>query len=262
MKVLLILIPLIFFCQVSEQTATSKSDRQNEILQICRSTQSCDCDVTHYKMEIKELDGASIIWSQFNIRCLQFKHLQSFATKRGLIMTYDGGIGDLPTSTIKANKLPYEIKEKVEEMIQAKQNGKSYVEKSNKAFEMFRIIIKASVVKTVATDCKSTSEMQCFANTGENVLKHATRLAIQGRLKTEFIGTNTSPFLQLFPELTYLKIKVRNRKKLDIYMVDFPKLQELRIYTTGLAKLHCAFDGNTCLSNPEGLKRLQIFGGS
>ena len=257
-QILLILVLLTVF-DPSEQTSVSKPERQSQILEACHNIHSCQCTTSHHQKEIDELD-VTVNWSALELACSYFSDLRNFA-QRGLTMTYDGEIGDF-SSAEQAKVLPYEIKEKVEEMKEAKMEGKKYIDNDKKAFNIFHVKVTDTESTSVMTDCKSNDiEVQCFDNTEENILRYATRLTLEGHSKTTYIGTNTSPFLQLFPELRYLRIE-QYTPILEIYMVEFLKLQELQIEAMeATTKVHCAFDGTTCLTNPNGLRNLKITGG-
>ena len=259
MQQILLILELLTVFDPSEQTPVSKSERQSQILQACHNIHSCECATSHYQKEIDELD-VTVNWSALELTCSHFSDLRNFV-QRGLTMTYDGEIGYF-SSAEKTKVLPYEIKEKVEEMKEAKMEGKEYIDNDKKAFNIFHVKVNDTESTKVMTDCTSNgNEVQCFDNTKENILRYATRLTLEGYSKTKYIGTNTSPFLQLFPDLRYLRIE-QYTPILEIYMVEFLKLQELQIEAIeATTKVHCAFDGTTCLTNPSGLRNLNIMGG-
>ena len=186
-----------------------------------------------------------VTWSKLELKCYSLSEVRNFS-QMGLRMTYDGKIGDF-LSVKRAGVLPYGIKEKVEEMKEAKMEGKVYIDNEKRAFNIFHIIVTQVESNKVMTDCKSNSKkFQCFYNTGENILSYATRLTLVGELNTEYIGTNTSPFLQIFLELRILHIH-QPTQILEIFMAELLKLQELIIHAErATAKVHCAFNGTIC----------------
>ena len=188
----------------SEQTSLSNEGRQNQILQACRKVRFCECTALHLQKKITEL-GVKVTWSKLKLECYSLSEVRNFS-QMGLRMTYDGKIGEF-LSVKRAGVLPYGIKEKVEEMKEAKMEGKVYIDNDKRAFNIFHIIVTKMESKKVMTDCKSNGKkFQYFYKTGKNILRYATRLTLVGELNTEYIGTNTSPFLQIFLELRILHI--------------------------------------------------------
>ena len=255
----LLILGLLTDLNLSEQTSLSKEGRQNQILQACRKVRFCECTALHLQKKIAEL-GVKVTWSELELKCYSLSEVREFS-QMGLRMTYDGKIGDF-LSVKRAGVLPYEIKEKVEEMKEAKMEGKEYIDNDKRAFNIFHIIVTQMESNKVMTDCKNNGKkVQCFNNTGENILSYATRLTLVGELNIEYIGTNTSPFLQIFPELRILHIH-QATPILEIFMVELLKLQELIIHAErATTKVYCAFNGTTCLTNPNGLQKLELTGG-
>ena len=186
--------------------------------------------------------------------------MRDFA-QMGLHMTYDGKFGNF-LSVKQARVLPYEIKEKVEEMKEANMEGKECIDNDKRAFNIFYIIVTQMESNKVMTDCKNNDKkVQYFSNTGKNIQSYATRLTLVAELNTEYIGTNTSLFLLIFPELRILHIH-QATSILEIYMVELLKLQELIIHAESpTTNVHCAFNGTTCLTNLNGLQKLELTGG-
>ena len=127
---------------------------------------------------------------------------------------------------------------------------------------MFKLYInKDSNDRIRVGDCESNvlGRDYCFDSEHVKDLEYITRFEVW---EWDWIGDENKPVLHLFPNLRVLFLRPVPflNKPINVTLVEFPFLRKFYIYLLhgGAVHLYCAFGSDRCLTNPQGLKTLEI----
>ena len=234
----------------------SKGACQKKIFDACLKSR-CHCSMKHYYRQNAPLDQ-KITWSMLEMECNSIENLRAFvAMEKCMLYEPDHGSEEYG-ETEEPVSYPIEVNEIIQEKLNAKLgiiDAESDIQR--RSFAEFVLKISDDSAKEVRAECEDTPALRCINTGGRKDLDWVTRLEVTGR-KIKSFGTGEDPVLHLFPNLRVLTLSP-HRRTFTIALTELSFLSHFYVNAQkSLVKLYCAYRGDKCLTNPEGLKHLEL----
>ena len=258
LSVSLLLLATLVLQSNGDRINHAKSACQKKIFDACIKSK-CNCTMTHHHVTNVDLHE-KITWSALSMHCDSVTNLEDFAAAdKCMIFEPEHGLDEYGETQEYWGKLPLEVDEVIAEQKNARlgvYDPDSDIQR--RSFLQFTLKLNDKRVRNIRTgSCVNTKDYHCLRTGGRKDLNWVTRLEITGKRLRSF-GTSREPVLQLFPNLQVLVLSPR-KMEFKMALVELSALQELHVNARhGVVKLYCAFNGDNCLNNPDGLHRLEL----
>ena len=255
MKRIILLLSWLLVGISGDRIDHSKAACQRKVHAACVSS-GCACEMTHHQKREEEL-AETITWSKLQMTCTDVASLRAFVSAEKC-MVYDEDSGsDEAGSLVATSSFPVEIKE----IIRNKKNAQKEIHDDSgieqQTFSVFQLTIKDDTIKEIRTSCADSKDLKCLDNENSGDLEYVTRLEVAGR-KLRFFGRSGDPVMQLFPKIRMLTLSPL-QKQFTTALVELSYLKEIRVNAQrSVIKVYCAYRSDKCLSNPDGLEKLNF----
>lgn len=235
----------------------SKAACQKKIYDACVRSE-CNCTMSHHHLTDADLHER-ITWSELEMHCDSISKLEKFiVADKCMLFEPEHGLAEYAETEEFWEKPPLEV----EEVIQEQKNSRHGLydpdsDLQRRSFLRFALTLNDGRITNLRTGCVGSKQFQCLDTGGKRDLSWITRLEVAGQHLQSF-GTSHDPVLHLFPNLRVLRLSP-HKIEFKIALVGLTYLQELHVDARrSVVKLYCAFDGDRCLDNPDGLRKLRL----